>query len=256
MYRKYMISGTVGLILFITLFILGVKFISDNQNSSTVNLNIGIKNGEVLEIKESEDEQTLSIKVKIKEQDKSEDTINQNLDNIQTIIESVNTDKYKNLYYYAVADICNKKDIPIISLTLSKNDIENLKGGVYEYKQALALADDLWIYPTLAKDSDNEESNEVSSIEQNKKSSNSYKPNKSSSSYSSNTSNIKKESREYVSSKNKKNNINSNTNDDNANNDNQSSPSDNIIDDNNFFYDDDIILDGGYSFYKEVYSGY
>ena len=145
-------------LLLISIVVLTISMSGCNKNENN-NLDISIKNGHLEEVNVDSKRKDISVKVRVDKKEEDKETINQNLANINSIINSIDTSIYNNLYYYAICDIDNKVDIPIISLTIDKDDMVDIKNGKYSRNSVFALANDLWIYPSLAKEFDLQDRN-------------------------------------------------------------------------------------------------
>ena len=231
-------------LLLISIVVLTISMFGCNKNENN-NLDISIKNGHLEEVNVDSKRKDISVKVRIDKKEEDKETINQNLANINSIINSIDTSIYNNLYYYAICDIDNKVDIPIISLTIDKNDMVDIKNGKYSRDSIFALSNDLWIYPSLAKEFDLQDRN----MTLNSNSTSKYQE------HYNNKSTINTENKNNQ--KNVTNNVNDykpNTNKNNIHDSNTNKPSDNEEGDNNDIEDDGYIKDDSNSESNEEHS--
>ena len=114
-------------LLLISIVVLTISMSGCNKNENN-NLDISIKNGHLEEVNVDSKRKDISVKVRVDKKEEDKETINQNLANINSIINSIDTSIYNNLYYYAICDIDNKVNNSIIARkfhnTIIKSTIE------------------------------------------------------------------------------------------------------------------------------------
>lgn len=128
---------------------------SENNNESDKNVssieqsnsNFNLKHGELLD--ETINGEILIIKAKIEPSYKNSATINQNGFNIEDIIKKQGGDKFKEIQYWAVADMQNGEESKVISFTLKEELIQNIKNGNIVGNQIVENSEDVWILPSL-----------------------------------------------------------------------------------------------------------
>lgn len=167
--------------------------------------------GELVEAKETGD--TLYIKVKIKENEDKELTIEQNEFNIDDLVTAQGADKFNSIEYVAVMDK-DKKETEVLSFTVNKETIQNLKdrqiniGTVIARSEDVNIASNLKNYKNIEQiaESDTTESSDNKASETLKNTSNNTSETKKTSNSSSNN------------SSSNSNNINNSYKDDNSSN--------------------------------------
>lgn len=172
--------------------------------------------GELVEAKETDD--TLYIKVKIKENEDKELTIEQNEFNIDDLVTAQGADKFNSIEYVAVMDK-DKKETEVLSFAVNKETIQNLKdrqiniGTVIARSEDVNIASNLKSYKNIEQiaESDTTESSDNEASETLKNTSNNTSKTKKTSNSSSNN------------SSSNSNNINNSYKDDNSNNNNNNS---------------------------------
>ncbi len=105
-----------------------------------------LNTGEILDVNENDD--ALIIKAKINSQATNKLTINQNYHNAVSIIKS-GGDKFKEIQYWAVADMRDGSEGKVISFTVPENVIQGIANGNIVATQLPDLVTDLWILPSL-----------------------------------------------------------------------------------------------------------
>ena len=123
----------------------------DSQNDTDIfdngKIHLNIKFGEFVEA--FEDEDLLVVKAKIKPAYSNTSTINQNAFNVQHIIKEQDGDKYKEIQYWAVADMTDGSESKVISFTLGEDVIKAIKNERIAGTQIIDYATDVWILPSL-----------------------------------------------------------------------------------------------------------
>ncbi|MDY2734714.1 hypothetical protein [Intestinibacter sp.] len=165
--------------------------------------------GELVEAKETGD--TLYIKVKIKENEDKELTIEQNEFNIDDLVTAQGADKFNSIEYVAVMDK-DKKETEVLSFTVNKETIQNLKDRQINIGTVIARSEDVNIASNLKSYKNIEQIAEADTTESS--------DNKASET-SNNTSETEKTSNSSSNNSNSNsNNINNSYKDDNSNNNN------------------------------------
>lgn len=118
--------------------------------------NIYIKNGEIsLKIKYGSFEQaivtdeTLVVKAKIKPSYSNKATIRQNSFNIEDIIKNQGGHNYKEIQYWAIADMNDGSESKVISFTIDEDVINRVANGSILGNEIIDYANDVWILPSL-----------------------------------------------------------------------------------------------------------
>ena len=102
--------------------------------------------GELVEAIEKGD--TLYIKVKIKENEDNELTVEQNEFNIKNLVTSQGADKFNSIEYTAVMDK-DGKESDVLSFTVNKETIQNLKDKKINIGTVIARSEDVFIASNL-----------------------------------------------------------------------------------------------------------
>ena len=108
-----------------------------------------LSHGELLDLT-SNDGLTV-IKAKIEPSYSNEATIEQNYFNVEQYIKDNNRDDVEELQYWAVADMTSGKESKVISFSVSKELISQVKDGKVVANQLGEHVSDLWILPSLRK---------------------------------------------------------------------------------------------------------
>lgn len=107
-----------------------------------------IKHGEFLDANVNGD--ILVIKAKIQSSFTNKMTINQNMFNVKDIIQNQGGDKFKEIQYWAVAEMEGGGTSKVISFTVYENEIKLIKDEILILaEEILQNVDDLWILPSL-----------------------------------------------------------------------------------------------------------
>ncbi len=120
---------------------------SNTDNAQEEQKGLTLKHGELLE--ENVNEDTLVIKAKIEPSYKNSATINQNGFNVEDIVKNQSGDQYKEIQYWAVADMSDGSESKVISFTLNEDLIKSIKDGNTVGNQIVDKAQDVWILPSL-----------------------------------------------------------------------------------------------------------
>nr|WP_297704041.1 hypothetical protein [uncultured Butyrivibrio sp.] len=89
------------------------------------------------------------IKAKIEANLTNDLTIKQNYFNVEDLVKNQGLDIYKEIQYWAVADMTNDKEAKVISFTVPESTISKLKKGDIPANQLDKYVNDLWIHPSL-----------------------------------------------------------------------------------------------------------
>ena len=138
---------TLLLIVISSISILGCSNTEVNEESGNDKGTYKIKHGELLE--ENVNDDVLVIKAKIEPSMNNKLTISQNGFNIEDIIKNQGGDKFKEIQYWAVADMSNGEESKVVSFTLNENLINNIKDGKIVANQIIDNAQDVYILPSL-----------------------------------------------------------------------------------------------------------
>lgn len=106
-----------------------------------------IKYGELLENNINED--ILVVKAKIKPNMTNKLTISQNGFNVEDLIKNQGADEFKEIQYWAVADMTSGEESKVISFTVDEDLIKSIKEGNTVANQIVDKAKDVWILPSL-----------------------------------------------------------------------------------------------------------
>lgn len=117
------------------------------ENTYTSSSSYTLKFGQLLD--EYINEDTLVIKAKIEPSYKNSATINQNGFNVEDIVKNQGGDQFKEIQYWAVADMSDGSEDKVISFTLNEELIESIKNGNTVGNQIVDKAQDVWILPSL-----------------------------------------------------------------------------------------------------------
>ena len=123
------------------------KSINKVSNVEKSNTNFKLQHGELLE--EHVYDNLLVIKAKIEPSYSNKSTINQNGFNIENIIQKQNGDKFKEIQYWAVADMQSGEESKVISFSLKENLIKDIKNKNIPGNQIVENAEDVWIHQSL-----------------------------------------------------------------------------------------------------------
>lgn len=118
-----------------------------SQDSSTGKDSIKVKHGETKDV--TINGTTLVVKAKIKPSLSNELTINQNYINVGDIIINQGGDAYKEIQYWAVADMQSGDEAKVMSFTVPEDTIEGVKDGDIVDIELGDYVDDLYILPSL-----------------------------------------------------------------------------------------------------------
>lgn len=132
---------------------------SEQSDTSTYKLDTG----ELLDVKENDD--VLIVKAKIKSQLTDKLTINQNYHNAVSIIKS-GGDKFKEIQYWAVADMREGGEDKVISFTVPEDVIRGVANSNIAATQLPDLVTDLWVLPRLQQTANTSKENTATSSEQ------------------------------------------------------------------------------------------
>lgn len=91
----------------------------------------------------------LTIKFKIKSSTSNKTTIDQNGFNIEDLILNQGASEYDKINYWAVADMADGSESKVISFTLNKDMINQIKEKTMPANQIIDYASDVWILPSL-----------------------------------------------------------------------------------------------------------
>ena len=136
------------ILLVVLIVMLGVSMIGCSDSNSNKEVSgYKIKHGEFIESNINDD--VLVIKAKIEPSLNNKLTISQNGFNVEDIIKNQGGDQFKEIQYWAVANMSNGEESKVVSFTLSENLIKNIKDGKVVANQIIDNADDVYILPSL-----------------------------------------------------------------------------------------------------------
>lgn len=133
------------------------KYIASTENTietikkDTLDYEYDIKYGRLEEVHKDEEKGLLVIKTKIKASYSNKATRTQNYHNIDDIIKNQDGDKFKEIQYWAVADMEDGTESKVISFMLDENLIHKVANNNTNYLPT-NIEDkliDLWILPSL-----------------------------------------------------------------------------------------------------------
>ncbi len=127
-----------------------MKKFQENTNEevdSISNVNLNIKFGTFEEAIKNED--TLVVKAKITPSYNNKATINQNNFNVQDIVKNQGGDTYKEIQYWAVADMEDGSESKVVSFTISESVIQMIANNSIPGNTIMDYATDVWILPSL-----------------------------------------------------------------------------------------------------------
>ena len=136
------------ILLVVLIVMLGVSMIgcSDSDSNKEVS-GYKIKHGEFIESNINDD--VLVIKAKIEPSLNNKLTISQNGFNVEDIIKNQGGDQFKEIQYWAVADMSSGEENKVVSFTLNEELIKDIKDGNVVANQIIDNADDVYILPSL-----------------------------------------------------------------------------------------------------------
>lgn len=124
---------------------------SSNLTDSVADNSPKILHGELESITENaiDGKSIVVVKTKITPSFTNKGTIDQNYFNVEDLIQKQGYDKYDEIQYWAVADMTDGSESKVISFTVSKELIENIKNEKVVAIEFDKYVDDLWILPSL-----------------------------------------------------------------------------------------------------------
>ena len=135
-------------LLVVLIVMLGVSMIGCSDSNSNKEVSgYKIKHGEFIESNINDD--VLVIKAKIEPSLNNKLTISQNGFNVEDIIKNQGGDQFKEIQYWAVADMTSGEENKVVSFTLNEELIKKIKAGDIVANQIIANADDVYILPSL-----------------------------------------------------------------------------------------------------------
>ena len=136
------------ILLVVLIVMLGISMIgcSDSDSNKEVS-GYKIKHGEFIESNINDD--VLVIKAKIEPSLNNKLTISQNGFNVEDIIKNQGGDQFKEIQYWAVADMSSGEENKVVSFTLNEELIKDIKDGNVVANQIIDNADDVYILPSL-----------------------------------------------------------------------------------------------------------
>ena len=135
-------------LLVVLIVMLGVSMIGCSDSNSNKEVSgYKIKHGEFIESNINDD--VLVIKAKIEPSLNNKLTISQNGFNVEDIIKNQGGDQFKEIQYWAVADMSSGEENKVVSFTLNEELIKDIKDGNVVANQIIDNADDVYILPSL-----------------------------------------------------------------------------------------------------------
>ena len=138
------------ILLVVLIVMLGISMIGCSDSDSDSNKEVSgykIKHGEFIESNINDD--VLVIKAKIEPSLNNKLTISQNGFNVEDIIKNQGGDQFKEIQYWAVADMSSGEENKVVSFTLNEELIKDIKDGNVVANQIIDNADDVYILPSL-----------------------------------------------------------------------------------------------------------
>ena len=120
---------------------------SINEEETDEKVVKSIKHGELVDVNINDD--ILVVKAKIEPSLNNKLTINQNGFNVEDIVKNQGGDYYKEIQYWAVAEMSDGSESKVISFTLNEDLIKSIKNGDTVGNQIIDKAQDVWILPSL-----------------------------------------------------------------------------------------------------------
>ncbi|NMF06578.1 hypothetical protein ACUH7Y_25450 [Clostridium beijerinckii] len=127
----------------------------ENTNSNSDNIPKAVtssykaKFGQILEANQLNNK--LTIKFKITPAATNKQTIDQNGFNVEDLITNQGCDQFDTINYWAVADMADGSESKVISYTINKDIIQQIKNKKLFGQQIFNKAENVWILPTLRK---------------------------------------------------------------------------------------------------------
>lgn len=109
--------------------------------------NYKLKFGELVNVVINDD--VAIFKAKITPSYNNKATINQNGFNIEDLVKEQGADKFKEIQYWAVAEMTDGSESKVISFTVNSNTIKSIKDGRIVGNKVIDHVDDLWLLPSL-----------------------------------------------------------------------------------------------------------
>lgn len=124
---------------------------SINSSDSSTEETLKLLHGELISTTENkiDEKSVVVIKAKIEPSLTTKMTIEQNYYNVEDLILKHDYDKYDEIQYWAVADMTSGSESKVISFTLNKTMIDNVKNEKIAAIEYGKHVDDLWIHPSL-----------------------------------------------------------------------------------------------------------
>ena len=120
---------------------------SSSSSSSPSSSSISLRYGKLLDKKINGT--VLVIKAKIEPSYNNKATVNQNYYNIENIIKNQGGSKFKEIQYWAVADMTNGSEQKVVSFTVSEDVIKKIAEDKIVANQMGKYVDDLFIHASL-----------------------------------------------------------------------------------------------------------
>lgn len=120
---------------------------SKPSNGNSSSLGISLRYGKLLS--KNVNGTTLVIKAKIEPSYSNKATVDQNYYNIEDFVKKQGGTKYKEIQYWAVADMSNGSEQKVISFTVSENVIKKIANDEIVANQMGNYVDDLFIHASL-----------------------------------------------------------------------------------------------------------
>lgn len=120
---------------------------SSPSSSASSYVSISLRHGKLLDKKTMGT--SLIIKAKIEPSYNNKATVNQNYYNIENIIKNQGGSKFKEIQYWAVADMTNGSEQKVISFTVPEDVIKKIANGQIVANQMGKYVDDLFIHASL-----------------------------------------------------------------------------------------------------------
>ena len=105
--------------------------------------------GDLIDVTINDIDSIIVIKAKITPSFSNQSTIDQNYYNIDYLVKNYNVDQYKELQYWAVADMTDGSESKVISFDVSNSLMKKIKDGSIFANQLGDHVDNLWLLPSL-----------------------------------------------------------------------------------------------------------
>lgn len=144
---KKLLSLILSAMLMISIVGCSTSSTSSSDDANENQESFKLQHGEKLE--ETITGDILVIKAKIEPSLNNKTTISQNGLNVEDLIENQGADKFKEIQYWAVADMSDGSEKKVVSFTVNEEMINNIKDGNIPGNTIVDNAEDVYILPSL-----------------------------------------------------------------------------------------------------------